>query len=272
MMPRMKQPIADPQVDRYEIAVVAHALDLLARLAEAGEISTAEAARFLGISRSTAYRLLVTLQTRRFVEHDRVSRRWSLDTPFVNMMTRVTGTRLRSAALPSMRRLLAEEQETVNLAEFLDGELAYIHILESPQAFRMSNVPGEPIPLHATALGKAVIAAHPREEWPELVAGLDFERITATTLTTPEALLAELETVRRRGWGEDRGETAVGVVCFGAPILGHSGPPLGGLSISLPEARLDHGRAERLGKRVSEEATRVSAELASRTTDDAGGN
>jgi DNA-binding IclR family transcriptional regulator len=267
----MRQPVAAAHIDRYEIAVVAHALDLLARLAETGEISTAEAARFLGISRSTAYRLLVTLQTRRFVEHDRVSRRWSLDTPFVSMITRVTGTRLRSAALPSMRGLLGEEQETVNLAEFLDGELVYIHILESPQAFRMSNVPGEPIPLHATALGKAVIAAHPREEWSELVAGLDFQPITAATLTTPEALLAELETVRRRGWGEDRGETAVGVACFGAAILGPSGAPLGGLSISLPEARLDDGRAERLGKRVSKEATRVSAEMASRTTGNGAG-
>ena len=262
----MAREIADQQAGRYEIAVVANALDLLARLAEAGETSTAEAARFLGISRSTAYRLLATLQSRRFVKHDRVSRRWSLDTPFVNMMTRVTGTHLRSAALPSMRRLLAEEEEPVNRAEFVDGELVYIHILESPQAFRMSNVPGERIPLHATGLGKAVLAVHPREQWQELVGGLELDPITPNTITTPEALLADLEEVKRRGWGEDRGETAVGVVCFGAPIIGSSGLALGGISISLPEARLDAGLAERLGTRVLEEATRVSAEIASRAT------
>ena len=267
----MTQAGAEQGAGRYEITVVAHSLDLLSRLAEAGEISTAEAARYLGISRSTAYRLLMTLQSRRFVEHDRVTQRWRLDTPFVTMMTRVSGTRLRSAALPSMRRLLAEEKETVNLAELIDGALVYTHIMESPQAFRMSNVPGEAIPLHATALGKATIAAHPRERWPELVEGLEYEPITPTTITSPEALLAELETVRRRGWGEDRGETAVGVACFGAAILGHAGVVIGGLSLSLPEARLDQRRAERLGRRVSEEATRVSGELASRTNGGAEG-
>jgi DNA-binding IclR family transcriptional regulator len=261
----MNHDVTKQRDDRYEVVAVANALDLLAKLGEGGETSTAEAGRLLGISRSTAYRLLVTLQSRGFVEHDRISRRWTLGTPFVQMMTRVTGARLRAAALPSMRRLLAEERETVNLAEFLDGELVYIHILESPQAFRMSNVLGERIPLHATALGKAALAAHPPEQWQTLVSGLDFEPITASTLTSPEALLVELEVVKRRGWGEDRSETALGVVCYGASIVGPSGLPLGGLSISLPEARLDAARADRLGTRVLEEANRVSAEIASRT-------
>jgi IclR family transcriptional regulator, acetate operon repressor len=255
----------DQRLGRYEVAAVSNALDLLARIGEVGETSTAEAGRCLGISRSSAYRLLVTLQSRGFVEHDRISRRWSLGTPFARMLTRVTETRLRSAALPSMRRLLAEEKETVNLAEFIDDELVYIHILESPQAFRMSNIPGERIPLHATALGKAVIAAHPREQWRSLIASLELEPITANTITDPESLLVELERTKLRGWGDDRSETALGVACFGAPITGPSGLPLGGLSISLPEARLDAGRAERLGTRVLEETIRVSSGIASRT-------
>jgi IclR family transcriptional regulator, acetate operon repressor len=251
---------------RYEIAVVGQALDLVMRLAEVGEISTGDAGRALGISRSTAYRLLVTLQTRRFVEHNQVSRRWSLGTPFVNLITSVSRTRLRTAALPSMRLLLKEEQETVNLAEFVDGELVYVHILESPQAFRMSNVPGEAIPLHATALGKAVLAAHRREHWPELVAGLDLRAITPNTVITPKELLSDLDVTQRRGWGEDRGETVLGVVCFGAPIIGTNGAVLGGISVSLPEARLDAEREKRLGNRLLESATRITAEIASTTT------
>ena len=262
---------SEHQGNRYEIAVVAHALDLVTRLAEVGEISAAEAARMLGLSRSTAYRLLVTLGTRGFVEHDRVTRRWRLGSPFVKIMTRITGTRLRGAALPSMRRLLAEEKETVNLAEYRDGELVYIHILESPQAFRMSNVSGETIPLHATALGKAVIAAHPREQWPEIVAGLDLEPITAKTITSPETLLAELELIEERGWGEDRGETAIGVVCVGAAIVGPDGLVLGGISVRLPDARLDTEPENRLGPRVAEEAVQVSGTIGVRAAQPDGG-
>jgi IclR family acetate operon transcriptional repressor len=250
----------DRHGERYEIAVVANALDLMARLAEVDEISAAEAAQRLGLSRSTAYRLLVTLQSRGFVEHDRSTRRWRLGTSFVTIMGRITGTRLRTAALPSMRRLLADEKETVNLAEFADGELVYTQILESPQAFRMSNAPGEVIPLHATALGKAVIAAHPAEEWPHIVSRLDLEEITPSTITSADELLADLAAIRARGWGEDRGETAIGVVCVGAAICAPNGIVLGGISVSLPAARYDEER--RLGPRVAEEAARISAELA----------
>jgi IclR family acetate operon transcriptional repressor len=249
--------------ERYEIAVVGNALDLLTRLAEVGEISAAEAAQLLQLSRSTAYRLLVTLQTRGFVEHDRATRRWRLGTRFVTIMSRITGARLRTAALPSMRRLLAEEQETVNLAEFSDGELVYTEILESPHAFRMSNTAGELVPLHATALGKAVLAAHPRDRWAEVVAKLHLAPITPSTITSPEALIAELEAADERGWGEDRSETATGVVCVGAAIRGPNGVVLGGISVSLPAARFDGAHERRLGPRVAEEAARISHELAS---------
>ena len=248
--------------ERYEIAVVANALDLMTRLAEVDEISASEAAQLLGLSRSTAYRLLVTLESRGFVEHDRPTRRWRLGASFVTIMGRITGTRLRTVALPSMRRLLAEEKETVNLAEFADGELVYTQILESPQAFRMSNAPGEAIPLHATALGKAVLAAHPREEWAELVSRLDLEEITPHTITSADELVADLEVISSRGWGEDRSETAVGVVCIGAAICASNGIVLGGISVSLPAARFDDQQERRLGPRVAEVADRISRELA----------
>jgi IclR family acetate operon transcriptional repressor len=253
----------DRQGERYEIAVVANALDLMTRLAEVDEISAAEAAQLLGLSRSTAYRLLVTLQSRGFVEHDRLTRRWRLGTSFVTIMGRITGTRLRTTALPSMRRLLAEEKETVNLAEFSDGDLVYTQILESPQAFRMSNARGEVVPLHATALGKAVLAAHPREEWEDMVARLELEEITPSTITSVGELLADLEAISSRGWGEDRSETAVGVICIGAAIRAANGMVLGGISVSLPAARFDDEGERRLGPRVAEEAEKISRELAS---------
>jgi IclR family acetate operon transcriptional repressor len=162
-----------------------------------------------------------------------------------------------------MRRLLAEEKETVNLAEFSDGDLVYTQILESPQAFRMSNARGEVVPLHATALGKAVLAAHPREEWEDMVARLELEEITPSTITSVGELLADLEAISSRGWGEDRSETAVGVICIGAAIRAANGMVLGGISVSLPAARFDDEGERRLGPRVAEEAEKISRELAS---------
>jgi IclR family acetate operon transcriptional repressor len=246
---------------RYEIAVVGNALDLITTLSTERTISTATAARLLGISRSTAYRILITLATHNFVTYDRSTRVWSIGPELARTLPVVTETQLHSIASPSMRRLLAEEQETVNLAVFANNEITYAHILESPLPFRMSNIPGEKAPMHATALGKAILAAHPEKDWPRLVSGLALESITENTITDPDDLLTDLAVIRERGWAEDRGETSLGVVCFGAAIRGPSGTPLGGLSISVPEVRLGPERATRLGNRVVEETGKISTEI-----------
>jgi IclR family acetate operon transcriptional repressor len=252
---------AERERSRYEIAVVSHALDLLAYIGAQGDVSTASAAKMLGLSRSTAYRLLVTLQSRGFVRHDRSSRMWSAGQQLLTTVPRIPESQLRSAAGPWMRRLLADERETVNLAVFSGTEITYVSVLESPLAFRMSNVPGEKAPLHATALGKAVIAAHPHERWPELFEEVQFEPFTDNTITSVERLREDLLLTERRGWAEDRGETSLGVVCFGAAIGGAGGTPLGGLSVSVPQVRLTDERSAALGSRIKEEAARISAEL-----------
>jgi DNA-binding IclR family transcriptional regulator len=246
---------------RYDIAVVSNALDLLTHIGAHGEVTTAAAAKILGLSRSTAYRILVTLQSRGFVSHDRSSRMWRAGRQLMATVTRVPEGELRSAAAPWMRRLLADEQETVNLAVFSGSEITYTYVLESPLAFRMSNVPGEKVPLHATALGKAILAAHPAAERARLLELLSFKAFTENTIVSMDRLLEEIDLTNERGWAEDHGETSLGVACFGAAVIGPDSLPLGGLSISVPEVRLADDRPAKLGRRIMEVAARISAEL-----------
>ena len=167
--------------------------------------------------------------------------------------------------MPSMRRLLLEEEETVNLAEFANGTLTYVEILESPLPFRMSAAAGLQAPLHSTALGKALLAHLPQSERDALLPHDSLAPVTDRTITTRSALDAELAEVLRRGWTLESGENEIGVACIGAAILGRDGNPMAGISVSVPEARLDEERTVRIGERVLAEATAVSSAIAEAT-------
>jgi DNA-binding IclR family transcriptional regulator len=249
---------------RYDVAVLANALDILYAIGErpTGVLSTAEASQKLGISRSTAYRLLMTMLARGFVDRDPEGNGWTLGWRFFALAQRTRADKLRAVAAAAMRRVLEQESETVNLAAFTGDELVYIATLDSPRAFRMTEAPGETAPLHATSLGKAVLAALPGEALTTALEKLEFVRITDSTIRTREALEAQLEETRRRGWSVEHGETETGVSCVGAAILDGDGLPVAAISVSVPDVRLKDGRADRIGLTLAKESQAISEQLA----------
>jgi IclR family acetate operon transcriptional repressor len=246
---------------RYEIAVVGRALDLLTELAQGEPLTTAAAAGVAGTSTATAYRLLLTLQSRGFVQHDREKRHWTLGNAFFAMTETSTRLRLHSVALPYLTRLRDEVAETVNLAVYAIGEVVYLEVLESPLRFRMSGERGERAPLYATALGRAVVAALPADEQRMLLTAIDVQPLTPKTLRTIEDIEREIHITAARGWAEEHGETEIGVTCFGAAIVGTSGQPIGAVSVSAPDARLDPERERALGIAIRNVAAQISAAL-----------
>jgi IclR family transcriptional regulator, acetate operon repressor len=246
---------------RYEIAVVADALRLISEIAHHGDTTTSAAATLLGLSRSTAYRILVTLENQGFVDRASSSGGWVAGPQLGRTIPHIGDDRLKAVAAPSLRLLLAEQQETVNLAVYAKREVRFFLVLESPLPFRMSNTPGERASFHASALGKAILVALPVEERTRVLERLPLERLTARTITSREALVADLERCRERGWSEAHGETSLGVACFGAAMRGPDGNPIGALSVSVPDARLGPQRNMQIGRRVMEEAAKISANL-----------
>jgi DNA-binding IclR family transcriptional regulator len=256
---------------RYEIAVVARALDILADLAGGVRHTIASAAAATGTSQATAYRLLVTLEGRGFVEHDRSEHTWGPGSRLFDIAETSTREKLRAIAVPLLARLRDQEMETVNLASFANGELVYIEVLESPLRFRMSGERGERAPLHSTALGRVVLASLPADEQSALLGQLDIAPLTKRTIIDKAVLEEELFATASRGWAEEHGETELGVTCLGGVLLGRSGRPLGAISISVPDARLDEERRRRLGRSISELAAHISTALSRATASDGRG-
>jgi DNA-binding IclR family transcriptional regulator len=249
------------QAERYSIGAVENALTLLGAIAERDVLGLGEAADLANVSKSTAYRLLATLEVAGLVERLPESG-YRAGVEAIRWASRLlAGLDVRTVALPTLRRLRAETGETVNLALLRDSNLVYVEILESPAAFRMADVPGSAVPIHATALGKAVAVYLEPQQLATILGPEPYERHTPNTPTTWQAFNASLGPTRANGYGVDMEEVAIGVACVGAAVL-DGGRVVGALSVSAPRARMTDARIEEVGRRLIAAAAEVSQRLA----------
>jgi len=225
----------------------------------------AELAAELQLPKGTVYGIVRTLEAVGFVEHDSESRRYQLGPALLHIgSSYLNGSELRRHALGWAYTLATQTGESVRIGT-LHENLALIvhHVPAADEVLPMPEV-GSLMPLHATALGKALLAHHPR-----LVAeigGGPLTSRTATTITDPGRLRAQLGRIAERGWAADFGEFRSGVASIAAPIEAHDGAVVGAIAISGPTANICQGDAPRaaLVGYVMESARRISRQLGGR--------
>jgi IclR family acetate operon transcriptional repressor len=217
----------------------------------------------VGLPPSTAHRLLTTLQQARFVRFDPVGHLWQVGVEAFVVGNAFARTRdVVMMARPQMHRLMEESGETVNLYLADEGgEAVCLAQVECRQLMRAIARPGGRVKMHCSSAGKAILAWLPEREVGKVLERHGLPGVTERTLTTPKALRADLEQVRRRGYAIDDEEHAVGLRCVAAPILDEHGAPLAGLSVSGPTARIPDHRVSLLGALVAEAAGAVTAEI-----------
>ena len=131
---------------------------------------------------------------------------------------------------------LTPEETTAHYAVLAGTDIVYRAKMDPPQgAVRLTSVVGGRNPAYRTAVGKALLSGR-LSTTPDLLGWFGefpLEQKTARTLTTPEALLADLEATRRRGFAVDDQENELGVNCIAIPVhLDGSATPTGAISIS----------------------------------------
>ena len=226
------------------------------------DLGISEIARMTGLSTSTTHRLLVAMQSNRLVRQT-ADRRYGLG-PLLVQLARsgAVPATLRDAALPLMRALRDEIDETVAVHELLPtGERAVVDQVESRQVLRRTYTDiGVPIDLPHGAPGKAILAMllPERQEW---WLNRPIPAVTPATITDPDLLRAQLAVIRTRGWSESRAERNSGIRAVAAPVFDHTGLVVGALGTSVPDVRMDDRRAAQLGPRVREVAWEVSETL-----------
>lgn len=160
-----------------------------------------------------------------------------------------------------MEELRAMSRETVNLALLQRGRIVYAAIFDGDRALRMSAQVGDVVPVHATAIGKAIMSVLPADRKAGLLSQEPYPRLTGNTLTTRDQLEQDLSATQARGYAIDDEEAETGAMCIAAPLLGGDGYPVGAISVSGPRVRMLELNQRELGVHLRRLCDGISKDL-----------
>lgn len=246
---------------------VDRALTILELLAADGELGVTQIAGLLGVHKSTASRLLATLEAHGLAEQLPDRGRYQLG---VGLLRLAGSTRVRldivRESRPISRRLAADTGETVNLVILSGTETLYLDQVEGPSALQIYHWVGRRNPLHATANGRVLLAHASQAEQDAIIGAISDQRhrlpaLTPHTLTSPDDLRSALAEVRRRGYDLAIDELEVGLTAVAAPVRAADGSVIGSLSVSGPGFRLTADRIDGTVRAVITAADEVSRRM-----------
>lgn len=200
--------------------------------------SIPEIAAELTVHHSTALRLLHTLRSEGFV-HQEDDGRYRLGSSMFRLAHRaLERIDVRDLARPDMEELSERCGETVHLGILEGTRVVYIEKVEARHPVRMYSRIGAVAPLHCTGLAKSILMCLEPEHRRRLLDDHEFVAFTDATLTSPEALMADLQRSAEQGYTRDDEEHEAGIHCIAAPVLTAAGQPAAAVSISAPMSRI----------------------------------
>lgn len=219
-------------------------------------------ARETRLPRSTAHRLLTTMNTLRYVEFDSTTNRWMIGVQAFALGTAFVQTRdLGRLGRPIMRSLMIDAGETVNIAiAGMDG-VAYVGQARPVNGRGAATAPGLHLPMHTTASGKVLLAHWDDGARDQFLVSHALERRTALTIVEKNRFAAELRQIRTRGFAIDDQENELGIRCVAAPVFDCNGRVRASLSISGSVSRLAEQRLAGLGRTLALAAERMTHDI-----------
>ncbi|GAA3731230.1 IclR family transcriptional regulator [Plantactinospora mayteni] len=200
-----------------------------------GELTLTELADRAGLPKSTAHRLVGDLVRWRALE--RTPHGLRLGMRLFELGHLVPSPReLRDIALPYLEDLHTTTRKTVNLAVRDGIDIVYVEKLLAPNEPVPHSRAGGRLPMHCTALGKAILAYSPPALLDEVVAA-GLRRMTPKTIQDPRALRTELAAVRERRIAYDVEESRIGLHCVAAPLFDRRGEVVAAVSVTGMQSR-----------------------------------
>lgn len=244
------------------VAAVLRVFGLLAALGERKETGISELSIRLAMPKATIYRFLQTMKALGFVRQEPESERYSLTMKLFELGTQaLRHLDLIELAKRQMRILSDQISESIHLGVLVDSEVIYIDKVEAKYAFGMYSRVGKRAPIHATALGKALLAWETPERRDAIMAGMCFTRFRENSIASPAQFLEELARTRQQKYGLDHEEFEEHMICMAAPIFDHWNSVVAALSVSFPAFRFDSTRQDEYAAMVIAASRTVSLEL-----------
>jgi DNA-binding IclR family transcriptional regulator len=232
---------------RYIVGSVDNALSILNLFFDYEELSASEIGKLTNMSRSTAFRFMVTLENRGYVTKTPYGKyRLGLNLFSLGMLA-YNRMELVSIAHPVLVETAAAAGETCHIA-ILDGGVRVIFIDRalSSSRLKMDTALGYSQYAHCTSTGKAILAFQPPQVINQYIRNTSFVQNTPSSIKDAQTLLQVLEQVRLDGYATDNEESEFGLTCYAKPLLDSSGRPYAAISISGPTTRMEMKKEEHL--------------------------
>lgn len=252
----------DDKTQQNTIKSLDRAMEVLEHLSTLSGATLSELAGDLDQSTATVYRILVTLEGRGLVELDTENQIWHVGPRAFHIGARyLRRTSVVDRARPVLRGLMEETGETANLAVARDGHVMFVGQVECHHSVRAFFPPGTLSPMHASGIGKALLAVMPDEGFEAHLKTHQLERFTEHTITDPDQLRQSLKEIRERGFSIDDQEKNLGMRCIAAAVYDWNENPVAGLSVSGPTNRVTQEDVARLANAVTHAAVTLSKAL-----------
>ena len=239
---------------------VERAVAILERLSDQPS-TLGEVADLLGVHKSTALRLLQTLERAGYARRE-PDGRYAVGARLIGIAFKaLESLDIREIARPHLSKLNQAYGHTVHLASFLDGEITYVDKYEGQSSIRMYSRIGKAVAPHASGVGKAILAHLEPALLDAVIAHTVFTRYTPQTLASEHELRAELARVRERGYARDDREFEEFIHCIAAPIRSGDGAVRTAFSMSVPTVVLSFEELERFVPDLSATADAISRDL-----------
>jgi len=227
------------------------AMEVFEFLSDTKGCTLTKLAKDMAQSPATVYRVLITLEGRGLVEFDPDDQVWHIGPQAFIIGSRfLRRTSLVDRARPVMRELMETTGETANLGMVQSGHVLFVSQVETQASIRAFFPPGTLSRLHASGIGKALLAHMDHARLEKMFAGAPLERFTDFTLTSRDELVKDLEITRARGFAIDGEERNLGMRCIAAPIFDIHGEAIAGISVSGPTSRVSEGQVQELSEAV----------------------
>lgn len=230
---------------RYSV----HSLELGLRVLESfdrdalDEMSLSEMARRIGVTRSSAFRLVHTLERLGYLDRDEETKNYRLGARVMSLGYSFLASKdIAEFARPDLQRLRTETRCSTHLG-ILDGsEVVYIARFAANQPVSATIAVGARLPAHATTMGRIILAHKPPSYIKEHFGSRPLAKFSERTPQTLDELCAQLDADRRRGYAISHSNFEAGIASIAAPLYGVKGDVVAAINVSTPENAVDSKR------------------------------
>ena len=225
------------ETGKYTISAVSRALKILKLFdAEHRTMSLTELSARAGITKSSALRVLESLESEGFVKRSNESKKYKLGTElFILSSTGFEFSSLKDIAEPILKKAVNKTGLVAHMGINEDNKILFISKVwpeTYTEVFAMASTVGGALPVHCTGIGKVLTAFSDAQVQEQLLKTCDYQKYTEQTITSEEKLREELAAIRQRGYGFNREEHEAFVSCVTYPVFNRKGKVIAAISLT----------------------------------------